>query len=184
MSRFQTPMMALYIRCVDGLSRWLAVAAAWALLAACTISAGNAVLRYSLDIGSNAWLEAQWYLFGMAVFAGAPMLLRLNEHVRVDVIYGGLTARTKAWIDALGLLLVLLPVCALVVSLSGHFVMDSYHQHEYSPSSGGLLRWPIKVAIPAGFALLGLQGLAEFFKRLIFLTKGEALNPQYERPLQ
>jgi TRAP-type mannitol/chloroaromatic compound transport system permease small subunit len=177
-------MMKLYIRVVDGFSRWLGVAAAWALLAACLISAGNAVLRYAFDIGSNAWLEAQWYLFGMAVFAGAPMLLQLNEHVRVDVIYGGLSPRAKAWIDALGLLFVLLPVCALVVHLSGHFVLDSYHQQEHSPSAGGLLRWPIKAAIPAGFTLLGVQGLAEFFKRVIFLTAGERLNPQYERPLQ
>ncbi len=177
-------MMAFYIRCVDGLSRWLSTAAAWALLAACVISAGNAVLRYALDIGSNAWLEAQWYLFGMAVFAGAPMLLKLNEHVRVDVVYGGRSPRAKAWVDALGFLFVLLPVCALVVYLSTHFVLDSYHQQEHSPSAGGLLRWPIKAAIPAGFALLALQGLAELFKRVIFLTGGQSLNPQYERPLQ
>lgn len=177
-------MMTLYIRCFDGLSRWLGILAAWALLLACVISAGNAVLRYSLDIGSNAWLEAQWYLFGLGVFAGAPMLLKLNEHVRVDVLYGGRSDRAKAWIDALGILLVLLPVCALVVHLSSHFVLDSFHQQEHSPSAGGLLRWPIKAAIPAGFVLLGLQGLAEFFKRVIFLRSGERLNPQYERPLQ
>jgi TRAP-type mannitol/chloroaromatic compound transport system permease small subunit len=177
-------LMLVYVRLMDGLSRWLGVLAAWALLAACLISAGNAVLRYALDLGSNAWLEAQWYLFGMAVFLGAPMLLKLNEHVRVDVVYGGRSPRAKAWIDAIGLLLVLLPVCALVVHLSAHFVMDSFHQQEHSPSAGGLLRWPIKAAIPAGFVLLGLQGLSEFFKRVIYLQGGQDLNPQYERPLQ
>ena len=91
--------------------------------------------------------------------AGAPMLLKLNEHVRVDVIYGSRSPRTKAWIDALGFLLVLLPVCGIVVALSGHFVLDSFHQQEHSPSAGGLLRWPIKAAIPVGFALLALQGV-------------------------
>ncbi|TBO32361.1 TRAP transporter small permease subunit [Aquabacterium lacunae] len=176
--------MQAFIRLIDGLSRALGVLAAWALLLACAISAGNAVLRYAFSIGSNAWLEAQWYLFALAVMAGAPMLLRLNEHVRVDVVYGGREPRTRAWIDALGLLFVLLPVCALVVHLSWQFALDSYHQHELSPSAGGLIRWPVKMAIPVGFALLALQGLAEFFKRVQYL-RGQGVDlPQYERPLQ
>lgn len=176
--------MRAYIRMMDGLSHWLGVAASWALLAACVISAGNAIIRYSLSIGSNAWLEAQWYLFAMAVFAGAPALLKLNEHVRVDVVYGGRAPRTKAWIDALGLLLVLLPVCLIVVHLSWPFVLDAYQQGEHSPSAGGLLRWPVKAAIPLGFALLALQALAEFFKRVGYLRGIYDMNTQYERPLQ
>lgn len=176
--------MSFYIRWMDALSRQLGMLAAWALFLACTISAGNALVRYTFNLGSNAWLEAQWYLFGLAVMAGAPMLLKLNEHVRVDVIYGSRSPRTKAWIDALGFLLVLLPVCSIVVALSGHFVLDSYHQQEHSPSAGGLLRWPIKAAIPVGFALLALQGVAELFKRVTFLRSGEGLSPDYERPLQ
>lgn len=176
--------MHFYIRWVDGLSKALGVLAAWALLCACTISGGNALLRYAFNLGSNAWLEAQWYLFGFAVLAGAPMLFKLNEHVRVDVIYGGCSARTKAWIDALGIALVLLPLCVIIVQLSGQFVIDSYQQQEHSPSAGGLLRWPIKAAIPVGFALLGLQALAELFKRILVLQNGQAVVPEYERPLQ
>lgn len=176
--------MRAYIRLMDGVSHWLGVLAAWALLAACVISGGNAVIRYCFNLGSNAWLEAQWYLFALAVFAGAPMLLRLNEHVRVDVIYGGRSARTKAWIDALGLLFVLLPVCAAVIHLSWPFVMDAWHQNEHSASAGGLLRWPVKAAIPAGFAFLALQGLAEFFKRVAYLRGTLDMDTQYERPLQ
>lgn len=176
--------MRLYIRLVDGLSRWLGLAASWALLAACVISAGNAIVRYTLNLGSNSWLEAQWYLFGMAVCAGAPALLKLNEHVRVDVIYGNRAPRTKAWIDTLGLALVLLPVCLLVVYLSWQFVLDSYQQQEHSPSAGGLLRWPIKAAIPIGFALLALQGLSELFKRIGYLRGTYDMDTHYERPLQ
>ena len=86
------------------------------------ISAGNASLRYTLNITSNAWLEVQWYLFGIAVFAGAPMLLRLNEHVRVDVIYGVLKPRTKAWIDLLGITFVLIPMCVIVADLAWPFL--------------------------------------------------------------
>jgi TRAP-type mannitol/chloroaromatic compound transport system permease small subunit len=180
--------MRAYIKGVDALSRWLGVLAAWALLLACLTSAGNALLRYTFDIGSNAWLEAQWYLFGLAVFAGAPMLLKLNEHVRVDVVYGSLSPRAKAWVDVIGITLVLLPVCGMVVHLSMQFVIDSWQQNEHSPSAGGLLRWPIKAAIPGGFALLALQGVAECFKRILFLA-GESeqstqYNLNYERPLQ
>lgn len=176
--------MQSYIRWMDAVSRWAGVAAAWALLVACLISAGNASLRYAFSIGSNAWLEVQWYLFGMAVFAGAPMLLRLNEHVRVDVVYGGLASRTKAWIDLIGIALVLLPLCVIVVWMAWPFVLEAYAQHEVSPSAGGLVRWPIKAAIPLGFGLLGLQGLAELFKRIGYLRGTFEVDLNYERPLQ
>jgi TRAP-type mannitol/chloroaromatic compound transport system permease small subunit len=176
--------MQTYIRWLDAISRWAGVLASWALLGACLISAANASLRYAFNIGSNSWLEVQWYLFGMAVFAGAPMLLRLNEHVRVDVVYGGLAPRTKAWIDLLGIALVMLPLCAIVVHLSWPFVVESFAQHEVSPSAGGLIRWPIKAAIPLGFGLLGLQGLAELFKRVGYLRGTFSVDLHYERPLQ
>jgi TRAP-type mannitol/chloroaromatic compound transport system permease small subunit len=170
---------------VDAASKALGSMAAWALLLACLIAAGNALLRYTFNLGSNAWLESQWYLFGMAVMLGAPHLLRLNEHVRVDVVFGGLSPRAKAWIDVFGLALVLVPVCALVVHLSITFVQDAYLQQEHSPSAGGLLRWPIKLAIPLGFTLMAIQGMAEWFKRVLFLS-GQAPEfcPHYEKPLQ
>jgi TRAP-type mannitol/chloroaromatic compound transport system permease small subunit len=170
---------------LDRLSAFLADMAAWALLLACVMAAGNALLRYVFDIGSNAWLEAQWYLFAAAVMLAAPHLLRLNEHVRVDVIYGGLQPRTKAWVDVLGIALVLLPVCGLVVFLSLDFVHDAYVQHEYSSNAGGLLRWPLKACIPLGFALLALQGLAEAAKRILFLSgQADDACPHYEKPKQ
>lgn len=176
--------MQSYIRLMDAVSRWCGNLASWALLAACLISAGNATLRYAFNIGSNSWLEVQWYLFGMAVFAGAPMLLKLNEHVRVDVVYGGRSGRTKAWIDLLGILFVLLPLCVIVAWLAWPFVAESFAQHEVSPSAGGLIRWPIKLAIPLGFALLALQGISELFKRVGYLRGTSNLDLHYERPLQ
>ncbi len=176
--------MHSYIRLMDAVSRWCGVLASWALLAACLISAGNATMRYAFGITSNAWLEIQWYLFSWAVAVGAPTLLKLNEHVRVDVVYGGLKPRTRVWIDLLGILLVLVPVCAITAYLSWPFVMESYVQHETSPSAGGLIRWPVKIAIPIGFVLLGLQGLAELFKRIDYIKGGSVLDLHYERPLQ
>lgn len=177
--------MTSWIRWVDGLSAFLARMAAWALLLACVMAASSALLRYAFDMGSNAWLEAQWYLFGAAVMLAAPHLLKLNEHVRVDVMYGGLQPRTKAWVDLIGIVFVLLPVCGLVFSLSLNFVHDAYVQHEYSPNAGGLLRWPMKASIPLGFALLAVQGLAEAAKRVLFLSGyADEACPNYEKPQQ
>jgi TRAP-type mannitol/chloroaromatic compound transport system permease small subunit len=112
------------------------------------------------------------------------MLLKLNEHVRVDVVYAGRTPRTQAWIDLIGLLLVLLPLCAIITWLSWPYAVLAWQQHEVSASAGGLVRWPIKLAIPLGFALLGLQGLAEALRRVAFLRGEAGLNTRYERPLQ
>ncbi|MEY4765258.1 MAG: hypothetical protein RI907_1931, partial [Pseudomonadota bacterium] len=127
--------MQTYIRWMDAVSHWAGVLASWALLAACLISAGNASIRYGFNVGSNAWLEVQWYLFGFAVFAGAPMLLKLNEHVRVDVVFGGLSERGKAWVDVIGILLVLLPLCVFVSTQAWPFVVESFAQQEHSPSA-------------------------------------------------
>ncbi len=173
-----------FVRGVDGLSMRLGQLSAWLLVLACAISAGNALIRYTLNMGSNAWLESQWYLFGAAVFLGAPALLKLNEHVRVDVIYGGRAPRTKAWIDLLGMVFVLLPVCAIASWLCIHMVHDAYVQQEVSPSAGGLLRWPIKAAIPLGFVLLALQALSEIIKRVGYLRGTYNMDTHYERPLQ
>lgn len=184
MSFSPAALMHGYIRAADAVSGWFGRIAAWSIAASCVISAAVATLRYSFNIGSNAWLEAQWYCFAVAVMLGAPALLKLNEHVRVDIIYGGRSPRTKAWIDLLGLALFLLPLCWVLTRVSIPFVHESWLQQEHSPSAGGLLRWPVKAVLPLGFVLLGLQAVAEIFKRIGFLTGGEALDTNYERPLQ
>lgn len=173
-----------FVEGVDWLSLQLGKVAAWAVLIACTISAGNAIIRYAFNLGSNAWLEAQWYLFAVTVYFGAPLLLKLNEHVRVDVIYGGRKGRTKAWIDLLGIVFFFMPVCVAVVLLSINLAHDSYHIGEMSSSAGGLLRWPVKALIPIGFALLVLQGVAEIIKRIGYLSGTYNMDTHYDRPLQ
>jgi TRAP-type mannitol/chloroaromatic compound transport system permease small subunit len=178
------PVSSRFVAGIDALSVRLGQVAAWLLVLACALSAGNALIRYAFNVGSNAWLEAQWYMFGAAVFLGAPALLKLNEHVRVDVIYGSRAPRTRAWIDLLGMVFVLLPVCLIAGWLCIHMVHDAYVQHEVSPSAGGLLRWPIKAMIPLGFALLALQTVAEIVKRVGHLRGTYNMDTHYERPLQ
>jgi TRAP-type mannitol/chloroaromatic compound transport system permease small subunit len=173
-----------FIDTVDAVSKRLGQIAAWLVGLACAVSAVNAIVRYLFSVGSNSFLELQWYLFAGTVYFGAPVLLKLNEHVRVDVIYGGRSGKTKAWIDLLGLLIFFMPVCIAMVLLSDNFVLDSYRQNEMSTSSGGLLRWPVKLMIPLGFALLAIQGVSEILKRIGFLTGTYNMDTHYERPLQ
>jgi len=156
-------------RGIDALNERVGRAVMWLVLAATLVSAGNALVRYGLNISSNAWLEIQWYLFGLIFLLGAGYTLKHNGHVRIDVVYGRIGPRAQAWIDLLGGLLFLLPLCALIVWMGWDFFHTSFLIREGSPDAGGLPRWPIKLAVPAGFALLFLQGVAEVIKRAAFL---------------
>jgi len=158
--------------------------AAWAVLASCFISAGNALVRYGLHTSSNAWLEIQWYLFAACVMLGAAQVLRMNEHVRVDVVYGRFASRVRVWIDLLGLLGFLLPVMGLMLWLSWPLFTKMLASGEMSGNVGGLIRWPAMLMLPLGFALLTLQGLAEIIKRIAWLLHLYDMDLHYERPLQ
>lgn len=173
-----------FSRFVDALNERFGRIATWLVLAACLVSAGNAFARYTLGMGSNAWLEIQWYMFGAMVMLGAPYTLKLNEHVRVDVFYGRLSTRAQIWIDIAGGLFFLLPSAALLGFLSWPVFYNSYAIGEVSLNAGGLARWPIKLLVPLGFLLLVLQGLSEIIKRVGALTGHCEPPPHYEKPLQ
>jgi TRAP-type mannitol/chloroaromatic compound transport system permease small subunit len=115
-------------------------------------------------------LEAQWYLFSIVFLLGASVTLRRDEHVRVDVLFGRLSPRGKAWVDLLGGLLLLLPFCvfAIVYSLPG--AVESLSIREQSPDPGGLPRYPLKLLLPMSFVLLAAQGGSEIAKRVLVLT--------------
>jgi TRAP-type mannitol/chloroaromatic compound transport system permease small subunit len=156
-------------RAIDALNRAVGHAVYWLILAAVLVSAGNAVLRYLFNLSSNAWLELQWYLFSAVFLLAAGYALLHNEHVRIDVIYWHLSPRLRAWIDVIGGVFFLLPMAIIIMALSWPIFVDSYRINEYSSDAGGLLRWPIKLLIPAGFLLLALQGVSEIIKRVAFL---------------
>ena len=179
-------MMGLlrFTRYVDTVNDRLAIVAAYLVLLACLVSGTNAAIRYTFDRGSNAWLELQWYMFAGMVMFGTAKVLRVNEHVRVDIIYGGRESRTKALIDLFGLVIFLLPMTLLMIYFSWPFVVDSYVSNEMSSNSGGLIRWPFKVILPLGFALLAVQGVAEIIKRVAYLRGQLQMDTHYERPLQ
>jgi TRAP-type mannitol/chloroaromatic compound transport system permease small subunit len=171
-------------RQIDSLSRMAAVVALWLVLICALVSAGNAMSRYALDLSSNAWLELQWYMFGATVLLGAPHLLNKNGHIRVDILYSKLNDRQRAWLDLAGLLVFLLPFCYFMVIYSWPWFVEAWQINEVSANAGGLIRWPVKLLLPVGFALLSLQGLSEIIKRVAALRGDIALDTHYERPLQ
>ncbi|MBO9679465.1 MAG: TRAP transporter small permease subunit [Acidovorax sp.] len=169
---------------VDWISTKLSKVAGWAVLAAAVISAGNAFTRYGLDLSSNAWLEIQWYLFGTIVMLGAPLVLKLNEHVRVDIIYGKLRGKGPVLVDLFGLIFFLLPVMGLLTWLTAPFFWNMFVTKEMSGNIGGLIRWPAGLLLPLGFGTMFLQGVAEIIKRVAYLSGRYQMDTHYEKPVQ
>lgn len=171
-------------RGIDWFTQKLGVVANWLVLLACLVSAGNAFSRYLFSISSNSWLEIQWYMFAGMVLLGAPHVLRVNEHVRVDLVYGSVSDRARLWIDLLGAIFFLLPICILLVYFTWPWFVASYNGDEMSSNAGGLVRWPVKLLLPAGFAILAIQGLSEIIKMLAALRGRYVPEYRYQAPLQ
>jgi TRAP-type mannitol/chloroaromatic compound transport system permease small subunit len=157
-------------RLIDGMNQWIGRAATWLILVVVIISAGNAVTRFAFNISSNALLEIQWYLFSAIFMLCAAYVLNRNEHIRIDVVVGRFSARTQNWIDVFGILVFLLPMAGLLAYLSWPVFMNAWTSGEMSSNPGGLIRWPVRLLMPIGFALLVLQGLSELVKRVAFLS--------------
>lgn len=176
--------MLRFSAAVDRLSAGFAVIADYLVLFAVLISAGNATSRYLFSASSNGLLEIQWYMFAGMVMLGASHTLRLNEHVRVDIVYSSVSQRRRLWIDLFGIVVFLLPVLVFLLYLSVPFFLRSWRSGEMSMNAGGLILWPAKLMIPLGFALLTLQGLAELVKRAAALRGQIVLDTSYEQPVQ
>jgi TRAP-type mannitol/chloroaromatic compound transport system permease small subunit len=171
-------------RAIDAVNERLGYVADALVLLSCAISAGNAFSRYAFGISSNAWLEIQWYMFGALVLLGASYTLKKNEHVRVDIVYTNISTRKQIGIDIFGTILFMLPATLILCYLSWPVFYNSWMLGEVSTNAGGLLRWPIKIFLPIGFALLSLQGFSELIKRIAMLTGHMKADLHYERPLQ
>jgi TRAP-type mannitol/chloroaromatic compound transport system permease small subunit len=171
-------------RVIDAINDRFGTIAIWLVLISCLVSTGNAVSRHFLGLSSNAWLEIQWYMFAAMVLLGGPYTLKLNEHVRVDLFYGSVSDRARLWIDIIGGLFFLLPICLILVYFTWPFFLDSWRINEASQNAGGLIRWPVKLLLPVGFALMALQGLSEVIKRVAALSDRYRLQYRYEKPPQ
>lgn len=169
------PLLRL-AQAIDAVNERVGRSALWLGLIAVLISSANAVVRKLFNLSSNAFLEVQWYLFSATFLICAGYTLLRNEHVRIDVISNHLSPRARAVIDILGTLFFLLPMALIILKLSWPVFVDAYTSNEQSSDAGGLARWPVKLLIPVGFALLALQGVSELIKRAAFLA-GRAPDP-------
>ena len=178
-------------RQIDALTERIGKAALWLVLIVVLISAGNAVMRYTINYSSNAFLEIQWNLFGMIFLSCAGYTLMRNEHVRIDLISGRFSKRGQTWIDIFGLIFFLMPMAIAIMVLSWPVFIHALQSNEMSNSAGGLIVWPARLMIPAGFFLLILQAISELIKRIGFLKglcpdptdKRNALTPEEELAL-
>jgi TRAP-type mannitol/chloroaromatic compound transport system permease small subunit len=157
-------------RAIDRLNEIVGKATIWLVLIVVVISAGNAVVRYGFDWSSNGLLEVQWYLFSAIFLLCAGYVLKRNEHIRIDVIFGRFSERTQNWIDVFGFVVFFMPMVMLTLWLSWPVFVNAWVSGETSANPGGLVRWPVRLLLPAGFALLLLQGVSELIKRLAFLA--------------
>ena len=193
-------------RIIDEISRIVGLVAVWLVLFSALVSAFNAVFRYSIaallqferNVGggvagglvsfytqySNVFSESVWYMFGGMVMLGGAWTLKMNEHVRVDLLYGAVSERTRTWIDLLGGLFFLLPLCILLIYFTWPWFWEAWSRNVMSNAAGGLPRWPVRLMLPVGFGVLLLQGIAEIIKCIAALTTNYYREFAYEKPLQ
>lgn len=154
---------------IDNINTRVGKIVIWLTLIVVVVSATNAVVRKVFSVSSNAWLELQWYLFGAIFLLAAGYTFLRNEHVRVDVLAQKFSRRTQIYIEIIGIVFFLFPACMLIFWLSLPFFYESFVLHELSSNTGGLIRWPAKLLIPVGFALLILAGFSQLIKCIGFL---------------
>jgi TRAP-type mannitol/chloroaromatic compound transport system permease small subunit len=154
---------------VDWLNAQVGKWVIWLILGSTVISAVNALVRKIFNTSSNAYLEVQWYLFAGAFLLAAGYTLLNGEHVKIDVVSSHLSKRKQIWIDIIGFVFFLAPMCLIILWFGTPFFLQGYRSGEMSSNAGGLVRWPVYALIPIGFSLLLLQGLSELVKRIAFL---------------
>jgi TRAP-type mannitol/chloroaromatic compound transport system permease small subunit len=159
------PLLAL-ARAVDRASAAIGKGVAWLILLAILVSAGNAIIRKAFNMSSNTWLELQWYLFGAAFMGAAAYTLQQNEHIRIDIVYGAFSRRVQNWIDLLGHVFFLLPFVVLMAWMLVPYAWAAFQSGQISTNAGGLVIWPARAILAAGFVLLVAQALAEIVKKI------------------
>lgn len=179
--------MSFWLRLADRIDRfstWVGRLVYWMTLIMVLIGAFNALVRYldyftGWSMSSNTYLELQWYLFSLVFLLGAAYTLKENAHVRVDVLYGRLSAKGKAWLNLAGTVLFLVPFCGLVLWTSWPKIQVSWMEGEWSPDPGGLPRYPIKAVILVAFVFLLVQAVSFFIKQVAIL-RGYSVEDQQQ----
>lgn len=175
---------------IDATTAFIGQSVSWLILVTVLVSAGNAMVRAIFDYSSNAWLELQWYMFGAVFLLAAAHTLQRNEHVRIDVVFGSLPRKAQHWINLFGHVFMLMPLSLLLIYEAVPFLYESLpfvgggagaSQTEQSSNAGGLIVWPAKALVLAGFFLLAAQGISEIIKQ-IAIMRGVLPDPHDSSP--
>lgn len=163
---------------LDRFAGWTGRIVAWLTLAMVIVGVWNTLGRWAgryvgVDLASNAWIEAQWYMFSLLFLLGAAYTLERDAHVRVDVVYGRMSERAKAWIDLVGSLAFAIPFCVAAIAFAWPSVLESWEIREVSPDPDGLPRWPLKAVVPVAFVLVAMQAVSETLKRILVIAGRE-----------
>ena len=162
------PALALS-RLIDRITAAVGKGVMWLILLAVLVSAGNAIVRKAANWSSNSLLELQWYLFGAAFMGAAAYTLQQNEHIRIDIFYGTRSRRTQHWIDLFGHVFFTLPFVVLMTWLLVPYALQAWRSGQISTNAGGLIIWPARAILAAGFALLIAQALSEIVKKIAIM---------------
>jgi TRAP-type mannitol/chloroaromatic compound transport system permease small subunit len=173
---------------IDSITEFVGRSIIWVVLVVTLISCGNAIMRYTINYSSNAFLEIQWYLFAVIFLFGAGYTLKRNEHVRIDLIAGKFSKRGQAMIDIFGIIFFLMPMAIAIMWMSWPIFLLALKTNEMSSNAGGLILWPARLMVPLGFFLLVMQGISELIKKVGFLQglcpdptdKPHTLTPEEE----
>lgn len=164
------PVLLSLSRVIDAINDRIGRLMMWLVLAATLISALNAIVRKVFGTSSNAWLEVQWYLFAAVFLLGGGYAFLRNAHVRIDFLSARFSARARNWIDIVGIVVFLAPLCLLMIYEGWPVFARAWASGEMSANAGGLIRWPMYLLIPLGFTILLAQGASELVKRFAFLS--------------
>ena len=159
-----SPIRALARRidaCQDAFGRALS----WLMLVMVLVVFSDVVMRYALNVTSVFTQELEWYLFAITYLLGAGYVMLHDEHVRVDIVYSGLSPRRKAWLDFILLFVFFFPSCLMIIYTTWPFFRNAYRVLEGSSDPGGIpARWALKGVIIIAFAILAIQGFSQAVK--------------------
>jgi TRAP-type mannitol/chloroaromatic compound transport system permease small subunit len=161
-----------YIKFIDKLNSKIGVGISFLTALLVIVVCYDVVTRYFLKSSSVAVQELEWHLFSVIFLMGAAYTLLTENHVRVDVIYSRLSEKKKAWINLIGTIIFLIPLCAMILYTSWNFVATSFAIGETSPDPGGLpARFIIKSVLPIAFVFILLQGISLLFKSILIIKQ-------------
>ena len=168
------PVLHACVRFIDAFTDRCGRLLAWLILGMALLTALVVVLRYGFSIGAILAQEAVIYMHGAVFLLGAAYAIKTGAHVRVDIFHRNFSARAQAWVEALGGIVFLLPLCAFILMASEDYVRESWAMRETSAEPGGIPAvFLLKSLIPLMAVNLALQGVAEIFRNTLLLVEGE-----------